>query len=76
MRMNEHICKYSVFNVKNEYDYHSLCLMYDVVNDIVSIPFLPLLQNIDIHDHNTRLCVNVLAQSQLWTAEILCITVQ
>ena len=42
--MNILICKYSVFNVKNEYDLQSLCLMYDVANDIVSIPFFPLLQ--------------------------------
>ena len=59
MRMNELNCKYSVFNVKNEYDFQSLCLMYDVTNDIVSISFFPLLQNINIHDHNTRSCINV-----------------
>ena len=28
-------------------------------NDIVSIPFFPLLQNINIHDHNTRSYTNV-----------------
>ena len=56
---NKLICKYSVFNVKTEYDLQSLCLMYDVANDIVSIPFFPLLQNINIHDHNTPSCTNV-----------------
>ena len=53
------ICKYSVFYLKNECDLQSLCLIYDVVNDIVSIPFFPLLQNINIHDRNTRSCSNV-----------------
>ena len=57
--MNELICKYSIFNVKNEYDLQSLCLMYDVANDFVSIPFFPLLQNINIHEHNTRSFTNV-----------------
>ena len=60
MHMNELICKYSVFNVKNEYDLQSLCLMYDVANNIVSIPFFPLFQNINIHVHNTRSCTNEL----------------
>ena len=59
MRMNELICKYSIFNVKNEYDLQSLCLMYDVANDFVSISFFPLLQNINIHEHNTRSFTNV-----------------
>ena len=59
MRMNELICKYTVFNVKNEYDLQSFCSMYDVANDIVSIPFFPLLLNINIHDHYTRSCTNV-----------------
>ena len=59
MHINELICKYYVFSVKNEYDLQSLCLMYNVTNDIVSIPFVPLLQNINIHWHNTRSCTNV-----------------
>ena len=59
MSMNELICKYSVFKVKNEYDLQSLYLMYDVANDIVSIAFFILLQNINIHDHNTRSCTKV-----------------
>ena len=74
--MNELICKYSVFNVKNEYDLQSLCLMYDVANDFVSIPFFPLLQNINTHDHNTRSSTNVHINSiTALNRRNLCITV-
>ncbi len=59
MRMNELICKYSVLKVKNEYDLQCLCLMYDMANDIVSVPLFPLLQNVNSHDHNTRSCTNM-----------------
>ena len=33
--------------------------MYDVANEIMSIPFFPLLQNINIYNHNTRSCTSV-----------------
>ncbi len=59
MTVPEFITKYHVMNIWSVYKMQCLSLMYDISNNIVSLPFFPLSINATVHGHFTRSVNNI-----------------
>ena len=64
LRADVYINKYRMCDVWKVYKLQSLSLMHDNSNNKVSLPFLPVLINSEVHSHNTHPSRKFLINSQ------------
>ncbi len=59
LTLSEFIAKFQVMNVWRVYKMQCLSFMYEITNNIISVPSFPLFVNAALHGHYTRGCNNI-----------------